>query len=174
MQGKVSGLLLLRFAIIVEIDGALAPGVCFLQLAMETYALTTTTYQRRALFVRTANAELLVKTLFHYRDQGRYLLHGFVVMPEHLHVLLTPSEGQTIERCAQCIKGGFSHEVRKQFAGEVWQPGFHEHRVRDGEDFRGQLGYIAANPGKRGLADWGFVHTRYLDRIDPMPARFEG
>jgi putative transposase len=140
---------------------------------METYAITTTTYQRHSLFVRTANAELLVKTLFHYRDQGRYALHGFAVMPEHLHVLLTPSSTQTIERCAQCIKGGFSHAVRAQFHGEVWQVGFHEHRVRDGEDFRRQLGYIAANPGKRGLVDWNFVHTRFLERMDPMPARFE-
>jgi putative transposase len=140
---------------------------------METYALTTTTYQRRALFVVTKHAELLVKTLFHYRDQGRYVLHGFAVMPEHLHVLLTPSESQTIERCAQCIKGGFSHEVRSQFRGEVWQPSFHEHRIRDGEDFRRQLGYIAANPERRGLAYWAFVHTRFLERIDPMPVRFE-
>jgi putative transposase len=140
---------------------------------METYALTTTTYQRRALFVRTANAELLVQTLFHYRDQGRYALHGFVVMPEHLHVLLSPAENQTIERCAQCIKGGFSHEVRAKFAGEIWQVGFHEHRVRDGEDFRRQLGYIAANPGKRGMVNYLFVHTRFLDRLDPVPLRFE-
>jgi len=141
--------------------------------AMETYALTTSTYQRRSLLVRPANAELLVKTLFHYRDQGRYQLHKFAVMPEHLHVLLTPSESQTIERCAQCIKGGFSHQVRAQFAGEVWQPGFHEHRIRDGEDFQRQLGYISTNPGKRGLVDWCFVHTRFLDRLDPMPGRFE-
>jgi putative transposase len=140
---------------------------------METYALTTTTYQRRALFVRTENAELLVRTLFHYRDQRRYQLHGFAVMPEHLHVLLTPSSMQTIERCAQFIKGGFSHEVRAQFAGEVWQAGFHEHRIRDAEDFRRQLWYIAANPGKRGLVDWGFVHSRFMDRLDPMPERFE-
>ncbi|MGD0890209.1 MAG: transposase [Terracidiphilus sp.] len=140
---------------------------------METHALTTSTYQRRSLFVRTANADLLVKTLFHYRDQGRYALHGFVVMPEHLHVLLTPSAGQTIERCAQCIKGGFSHEVRTQFGGEVWQVGFHEHRIRDGEDFRRQLGYIAGNPAKQGLVDYEYVHTRYLERIDAMPARFE-
>jgi putative transposase len=140
---------------------------------METYALTTATFQRRALFARTANAELLVKALFHYRDQGRYELHGFVVMPEHLHVLLTPAENQTIERCAQCIKGGFSHEVRALFGGEVWQVGFHEHRIRDGEDFQKQLRYIAANPGKRGLVDHAFVHTRFLDRLDPMPVRFE-
>jgi len=90
-------------------------------------------------------------------------------MPEHLHVLLTPSSAQTVERCTQCIKGGFSHEVRAQFAGEVWQPGFHEHRVRNCEDFRRQLGYIAANPAKRGLVEWGFVHTKHLDRVDQMP-----
>jgi putative transposase len=63
--------------------------------------------------------------------------------------------------------------VRAQFHGEVWQVGFHEHRVRDGEDFWRQLGYIAANPGKRGLVGWGFVHTRFLNRIDPVPVRFE-
>ena len=85
---------------------------------MSTYSITTVTFQRRALFRRTANAELLVKTIFGYREQGRFLLHGFAVMPEHLHVLLTPANGQTVERCVQCIKGGFSFAVREQFAGE--------------------------------------------------------
>lgn len=141
---------------------------------MSTYALTTATYQRRALFVRKVNAELLVITLLRYRDQGRYLLHGFVVMPEHLHVLLTPFAGQTIERCAQCIKGGFSHSLRAQFSGEVWQAGFHEHRIRDEQDFRNQLEYIAANPHRRGLIDHAFVHTRYLERLDPLPEGLRG
>ncbi len=96
-------------------------------------------------------------------------MHGFAIMPEHIHILLTPSSNQTIERCAQCIKGGFSHEVGAQFAGEVWQVGFHEHRIRDREDFRNQLNYIAANPERRGYMDYAFVHTRFTDRIDPMP-----
>jgi putative transposase len=136
---------------------------------MRTYALTTATHQRRALFVRTANADLLMQTLFRYRDQGRYQLHGFAIMPDHVHVLLTPAHDQTIERCAQCIKGGFSFQVRQLFKGEVWQPGFHEHRIRDEEDFRNQLGYIAANPERRGLRDYEFVHTRHLEQIDSMP-----
>jgi putative transposase len=134
---------------------------------MPTYALTTATDGRRALFSRTENAKLLVKVLFRYQDQGRYRLHGFVVMPEHLHVLLSPAPKQTIERCAQCVKGGFSYEVRKQFAGEVWQSGFHEHRVRD--DFLNQIAYIADNPRKRGLADHAYVHTQFLDQMDSMP-----
>jgi putative transposase len=141
---------------------------------MATYALTTGTYQRRVLLVRTTNAELLIDVMFRYRDQGRYKLHGFAVMPEHLHVLLTPSTGQTIQRCAQFIKDGFSYELRAEFRGQVWQPGFYEHRIRDCVDFRNQLEYIAANPMRRGLSKHGFVHSRYLERLDPMPMELGG
>jgi putative transposase len=90
-------------------------------------------------------------------------------MPEHLHVVLTPGRGQTAERCVQCIKGGFSFSVRKQFAGEVWQAGFHEHRIRDPEDFRNQIEYVAGNPGRRRLIDYPFVHTSYLGLLDAIP-----
>ena len=152
--------------------GPLGPEACFSFAHMPTYALTTGTHQRRAIFLRTANAELLIEVLFHYRDQGRYNLHGFAVMPEHLHVLLTPAANQTIERCAQCIKGGFSFRAKSQFSGEVWQPGFYEHRIRDASDFRGQLEYIAANPARRGLLDHQHVHTHFLDRLDPGPLHF--
>jgi putative transposase len=139
---------------------------------MPTHAVTTVTSQRRALFQRTANAELLQQLLFRYRDQGRYQLHGFVIMPDHVHLLLTPSPAQTLALCIKCIKGGFSYAVRAQFGGEIWQPSFHEHRIRDTEDFQNQLHYIAANPLRRGLSDHPFVHTACPSRIDPMPAEF--
>jgi putative transposase len=144
------------------------PRIKVRRCAINTYAITTVTFQRRALFLRTANAELLVNTIFRYRDQGRFRLHAFVVMPEHLHVMLTPGEGQTVERSVQCIKGGFSFAVRKQFTGEVWQAGFHEHRIRDTEDFRRQIEYVAANPGRRRLIDYPFVHTNYAGLLDTI------
>ncbi|SNS28710.1 putative transposase [Granulicella rosea] len=134
----------------------------------QTYALTAVSHQRRQTFQRAANAELLIDTLFRYRDQGRYLLHGFVVMPDHLHVLATPEE--PIEKMAQLIKGGYSFAMRKQYPGEVWQTGYHAHRVTDGEDYRNQLSYITNNPVKRRLVDYPYVHTRFMDRIDPTPA----
>jgi putative transposase len=115
------------------------------------------------------NAEVLVNTIFRYRDQGRFLLHAFAVMPEHLHVILTPGKEQTVERSVQCIKGGFSFAVRKQFAGEVWQAGFHEHRIRDAEDFRNQIEYVAANPARRRLRDYPFVHTNNRGLLDAIP-----
>jgi REP element-mobilizing transposase RayT len=72
---------------------------------VNTYAVTAVMSQRRSIFLRIANAKLLVNTMLGHRDQGRFLLHGFAVVPEHLHVLLTPESGQTLERCVQCIKG---------------------------------------------------------------------
>ena len=133
----------------------------------ETYTLTAVAHQRRRLFQVTANADLLIATLFRYRDQNRFLLHGFAIMPEHIHVLLTPAE--TIERAVQMIKGGYSFAVRKQGPGEIWQPGYHAHRITSAEDYRNQLAYIADNPKQRGLADSPYVHTRYADRLDPAP-----
>ena len=134
-----------------------------------TYAVTTVTYARRAIFNRTANADILLQTLFRYRDQGRYQLHAFVIMPEHLHLLLTPTEHQTLERCLQCIKGGFSHAIRSEFPGEIWQPSFHAHRIRDTEDYQRQNQYIACNPEKRGLTNHRYVHTNFPNLLDPTP-----
>ena len=67
------------------------------------------------------------------------------------------------------IKGGYSFAVRKQYAGEVWQVGYHAHRITSPQDYRSQLSYIAANPEKRRLAEYPYVHTRYPNRLDPPP-----
>jgi putative transposase len=141
-----------------------------MQATRYTYALTFVAHQRKTIFVRTDNAELLLQTLFHYRSQSRYQLHGFAIMPEHLHVLITPNTGQTIERCIQCIKGGYSHAMRKQFTGEIWQPGYHEHGIRNATDFQNQLNYIAQNPIRRHLQNHPYVHTNFADQLDPAPA----
>ena len=66
-------------------------------------------------------AGLLVEVLLHYRAERKYLLHEFVVMPDHFHLLLTPVV--TLERAVQFIKGGFSYRAKKEgiFAGEIWE-----------------------------------------------------
>ena len=138
----------------------------------ETYALTAVACQRHRLFQVTANADLLIATLFRYRDQNRLLLHGFAIMPEHVHVLLTPAE--TIERAAQLIKGGYSFAMRKQRPSENWQPGYHAHRITSIQDYHAQLAYIADNPKKRRLADYPYVHTRYAGQLDLPPAHLLG
>jgi len=140
---------------------------------MQTHAITLVTHQRRSLFTSTANADVMLKLLFHHRDQNRYQLHAFAIMPDHTHVLITPLPQHTLARCIQYIKGGFSHAVRDQFKGEVWHPGHHEHRIRDSEDFDNQRQYIARNPERRHLTDHPYIHTKWPTQIDPMPSHLK-
>ena len=89
------------------------------------------------------NAELFIATLFRYRDQGKFLLHGFAVMPDHVHILLTPAMDQPTAKSIQLIKGGYSFAVREQSPGEIWHTGHHKHRIRDLNDYNQQLIYIS-------------------------------
>ncbi len=136
---------------------------------LESYAITILTHQRKRIFQRTANAELMIATLFRYRDQRRFALHAFVIMPDHLHVLITPAQDHNISSCLQLIKGGYSFIVRKQFPGEVWHAGYHEHRIRDLDDFEAQKHYIAQNPTRKNYADYPHIHTRHSNSLDPTP-----
>jgi putative transposase len=87
----------------------------------------------------------MLSTLSHYDGTG-YKLHAFVVMPDHLHLLISPFE--SVERSVQLIKGGFSFRAKRELGwnGEIWQPGFTDHRIRDEEDWLKHLTYIQNNP----------------------------
>jgi putative transposase len=136
---------------------------------LETYAITILSHQRKRIFQRAVNADLMIATLFRYRDQGRFALHAFVIMPDHLHVLITPAQDQNTSSSLQLIKGGYSFAVRKEFPGEVWHSGYHEHRIRDLDDFEAQKRYIAQNPTRKNYADYPHIHTRHLNDLDPIP-----
>jgi putative transposase len=69
--------------------------------------VTFSTWERRRLFVVEAYVRLFLKTLCGYRKQARFELHQFVVMPEHVHLLLTPNPEVTLERAIQFVKGGY-------------------------------------------------------------------
>ena len=118
-----------------------------------TYFVTFSTWQRRRLFVVESYARLFLKTLYGYRRKGKFELHTFVVMPEHVHLLLTQADDVTIERAIQFIKGGFSHALVSEIGRkrEIWQRGFTDHRIRDEQDFAHHREYIHQNPVARGL-----------------------
>jgi putative transposase len=119
-----------------------------------TYFVTFLTWQRRRLFVVDNYARLFLKTLYHYRRQGSFQLHAFVLMPEHVHLLLTPARDVTIERAVQLIRGGYSRAFGLEFGPkEIWQRGFTDHRIRDAEDYESHRDYIHQNPVKRGLVE---------------------
>jgi len=115
-----------------------------------TFFVTTVTHQRQAIFLQGARAELLIDVILSYRSQGKYLLHDFVVMPDHVHLLLTPSQPVSLERAVQFIKGRFS--FRLHVTWPLWQASFTYHRIQDVADFVRHRRYVWNNPVAAGLA----------------------
>jgi putative transposase len=115
-----------------------------------TYFVTSRTYKSSRLFQVTANAELFLETLQHYRRAGHFKLHDFVVMPDHFHLLLTPID-VSLERTVGFIKGGFSRRLASKFP--VWQRGFTDRRIRNREEFEIRREYIHQNPVRARLVE---------------------
>jgi REP element-mobilizing transposase RayT len=77
-----------------------------------TYFITTSTYGGRNLLQSEQLANLFVATLFSYHDQRKFKIHEFVVMRNHVHLLITPGVGLTIEKTVQFIRVDFRTERR--------------------------------------------------------------
>jgi putative transposase len=120
-----------------------------------TFFATTRTSLSRRVFQSELNALLLVDILRSCVAAKEFLLHDFVIMPDHVHLLLTVDGKTTIERAMQLIKGRFSYRIKKEtgYLGEVWQGGYSEVRVEDQESYSKHVEYIAQNPVKAGLVD---------------------
>jgi putative transposase len=115
---------------------------------------TTKTSMGRRLLQSERNAGLLVGVLRALVAEGKFELHDFVVMPDHVHLLVEVGGEMTIEKAMQYIKGRFSHRLSDEFGykSEVWQRGFAETQVMNKRDFEAHREYIANNPVKAGLA----------------------
>jgi putative transposase len=119
-----------------------------------TFFVTTGTHMGRRLLQSERNAKLLIDVLRSLVAEGRFELHDFVIMPDHVHLLLTVYDEMTIEKAMQLMKGRFSFRLAHEFGYkvEVWQRGFTEVQVMNQANFETHRDYIAQNPVKAGLA----------------------
>jgi putative transposase len=140
-----------------------------------TYFVTAVAAQRRSLFQVTATAELLERTILDYCSQGRFLLHAFVIMPDHFHALITPAPDVSLEKAMQFIKGGFSFRLKSK--ADVWMRSFNESQIMSEEKFTNCVRYIEENPVRRGLASTPEEY-RFSSAVcrpsDPMPVHMQG
>jgi len=100
-------------------------------------------------------ARLFIDVLQDNRRKARLLLHEFVVMPNHFHLLITPAAEVSLEKAMQYIKGGFSFRVKKELSLNfaIWEASFTDHRIDGPEDYERHRIYIYQNPVKAGLVE---------------------
>ncbi len=89
-----------------------------------------------------------------------YRLIGVCVMPDHVHVILSPNDNSTISDVMKGIKGVSSREINRLRGkhGALWQGESWDRILRDEEEFQEKLNYMLMNPVEAGLAEdpWSY------------------
>jgi putative transposase len=103
------------------------------------------------------------------RRRFEMVVFGYVVMPEHVHLLVNEPAPDVLPSFMQILKSKVSLRARKQQTWKTgpfhfWQERYFDHNVRNHEGFVTQLRYIHRNPVKRGLCatsqDWKWSSFR--------------
>jgi REP element-mobilizing transposase RayT len=97
----------------------------------------------------------IVATALRHFDGQRYALGSFVVMPNHVHAVVTPASEWTLEKILHSWKSFTAHRINEalQRTGPVWQDESFDHVVRDEHHLREIEDYIRQNPVKAELRD---------------------
>lgn len=134
-----------------------------------SHFITFSCYHRRPLLAEMHMQDAFLSALEQARRRFSMRVFGYVVMPEHVHLLVSEPPGEMLGRAMQVLKMKVSIEARKlgkRAAGDspFWLTRYFDHGVRNNAGFVTQLRYIHRNPVKRGLCqapeDWPWSSFR--------------
>ena len=115
-------------------------------------------FRRLSAVTLSPPARTLVLQHCLHEHLSRIRLYAAVVMPDHVHLLLTPLRDELTQSfhlacIMQAIKGSSAHSVNKLLGrqGPVWQEEYFDHAIRNYESLREKIEYIRQNPVRRGL-----------------------
>jgi len=121
---------------------------------VRTFFVSSKTSRGVAVLQTERMAMLFIDVLRSYMCARKFKVHDFVVMPNHVHVLLSVGPELSIEKAVQMIKGNFSYRAKKElgYPLEIWQKGFSEVQITTEASFIHHQEYIDDNPVKAGFA----------------------
>jgi len=143
-------------------------GLIRLQHSGQSHFVTFSCYRRQALFCTPTTRDLFLETLERTRRQFSLRVYGYVVMPEHLHLLVSEPGSGTLADSLHFLKLSFAKQsisAEHVDNGHFWQRRYYERNIRSYSDFMEKLRYIHRNPVKRGLCekpeDWLWSSFRH-------------
>ena len=120
-------------------------------------------YHRQPFFNNAARFELFIRCLEEMRRRFTLCLYAYVVMPEHVHLLLSEPKAAVLAEALHFLKLSFTKRLGA--AGSFWQKRYYDRNVRDHREFVVKIGYIHRNPVKRGLVrspeEWKWSSYRH-------------
>jgi REP element-mobilizing transposase RayT len=117
----------------------------------------------RQVELRFEERTLVEKTLLRAEIQGCEL-DAYVVMNDHVHVLVRPAAARRLEDLVQAWKSASAHLIKRSSdrQGAIWQREYFDRIVRNDREWLEKITYIAGNPGKRwpGIVGYRWVRPR--------------
>jgi REP element-mobilizing transposase RayT len=132
----------------------------------KTYFVTFTTLHR-AILSNVARDIALERCVYDHRLA--YWLHTATIMPDHVHVILTPYEEWSLSTILKRLKGISSRFINasERTYGSRWQDESFDRIIRAAEDLREKCDYVANNPVRAGLVerieDYKWVWRQWVD-----------
>lgn len=140
--------------------------------ANAAYFVTSVTCERRPLFKDRLAAELLLNIFLYHKFACHYRIYGFVIMPDHFHIVMQPYGEMDLSAVIRRIKGNFTrfYNLHTGISGPVWQKGFYDRGIRGRQELIHTLEYIHNNPVRNGLVTepgrYEFSSSAYYDGGD--------
>jgi len=106
-------------------------------------------------YLKDDRLAVIVQNALLYYDSQRYLLHAWVVMPNHVHTLFTPEAGWTLSQISHSWKSYTANDCNRVLTrkGEFWQREPFDRYIRNEQHYENAVRYIEHNPVKAGLGD---------------------
>lgn len=154
-----------------------------------TYFFTVNLLQRRNNDCLTRHIDHLRNAVRWVRESHRFEIHGWVVLPDHLHcVIRLPGDDADFTLRWRLIKARFSKSLpiaerrcavrRRRRERGIWQRRFWEHLIRNERDYRAHMDYVHINPVKHGLvtrvSDWPYSTFHRLAKQGFYPLNWGG
>lgn len=136
----------------------------------QSHFITFTCYHRLPKLDTGQSRDLAVAALEHARVKYGFLVYAFVVMPEHVHLLISEPDRASVAEAIQSFKISSAKQVEKlrggsEQNGRLWQIRGYDRNVRDAKEFMEKRRYIHSNSVRRGLCarpeDWKWSSFRH-------------
>jgi len=131
----------------------------------DVHFLTFSCYRRKPNLLSATACSTFLVGLQRVREQPQLCVYGYVVMPEHVHLLVNEPDHGMLAQAMQSLKQGVARRLALRAAESFWQARYYDFNVWTHHKFVEKLRYIHRNPVKRGLVrqpdDWPWSSYRH-------------
>lgn len=133
--------------------------------ARDLHFITCSCYQRKPFLHTADRRDLFLQILEETRQKHKFAVTGYVVMPEHFHLLVSEPGHGTLSLAMQVLKQRYSRSIPDKAEKQFWQRRFYDFNVFSDDKRIEKLLYMHRNPIKRGLVEepdqwrWSSFHA---------------